>query len=69
MDPESQTVFLNIFISGLALIAAVDLVLGLRKGRLRLVGADREASPVTFWSYAALEASLVFFVLSLWVFP
>ena len=68
MDNSTKALLLDIFIYGLALLAALDLITGVRRGRLRLVSADRSENAITFWCYAALEAGLAYFALSLWLY-
>ena len=58
---------LNLLISALALVVLADLIFGLARGRLRLLNADRTASPTTFWIYIAVEAALVLLVATLWL--
>ena len=57
----------GLFIIGMTVLVAVDLISGLRTGRLRLPRADRSVSAPTFWSYAAIEAALVAIVVAFWL--
>ena len=54
-------------ITGLAILVAWDLLDGLQSGRLRLVNTSRQENPTMFWTYAALEGSLIFLVITLWI--